>query len=59
MGMYFDTFWFDVGVIWFMILMLYPPLYYEHLRKFVEFLGKLRLFKKVSGKDEEKPAKLP
>ncbi len=51
MGHYFDTYWFDIAVIWVMSILLYPPLYYEHLRKFVEWLGKLklgRIFEKIS-----------
>ncbi len=47
MGHYFDTYWFDMAVIWLMTILLYPPLYYEHLRKFIEWLGKLKLGKRL------------
>jgi hypothetical protein len=47
MGHYFDTYWFNMAVIWLMTILLYPPLYYEWLRKFVEWLGKLNLGKKL------------
>lgn len=47
-GMYFDTFWFNIAVIWFMTLVLYITLYYESLKKLIEFLSNLKIptFKK-------------
>ncbi len=44
LGHYFDTFWFNMAVIWFMTIMLYPPLYYEHLKKGINGLSALFKF---------------
>ncbi len=38
-GKYFDTFWFNIVVIWIMSILLYIPLYYNHLRKLLDFIG--------------------
>jgi ABC-type multidrug transport system ATPase subunit len=38
-GTYFDTFWFNIIVIWLMSILLYIPLYYDHLKKIIEFFG--------------------
>lgn len=38
-GHYFYTFWFNVIVIWIMSALLYIPLYYDHLRKLIDFFG--------------------
>ena len=54
LGHYFKTFWFNIMVIWAMSLLLYVPLYYDHLRKVVEFFGNIKFNKK--GKKEEKNA---
>lgn len=40
-GKHFDTYWFNMAVIWFMALSLYPPLYYEHLKKLLNILGSI------------------
>ncbi len=51
MGHYFDTYWFNMAVIWIMSILLYPPLYYEHLRKLLEWMGRWKLgkfFEKLS-----------
>ncbi len=40
-----DTYWFNMAVIWIMTILLYPPLYYEHLRKFLNFFSSLKLKK--------------
>ncbi len=45
MGHYFDTYWFDMAVIWVMTILLYPPLYYEHFKKILDKLGKIKIFK--------------
>ncbi len=50
MGKYFDTFWFNMAVIWFMTIMLYPPLYYEHMKKIINFFGNLKLKKLFNKK---------
>ncbi len=41
MGTYFDTYWFDISVIWIMTLLLYIILYYNLLRKTLKFFTKL------------------
>jgi len=48
LGMYFDTFWFNIVVIWIMTVVLYITLYYESLKKLLEFFGKIKIpaFKK-------------
>ncbi len=39
MGQYFSTFWFNLLVIVAMAILLYPPLYYEHLKKTIHFFS--------------------
>lgn len=43
LGSYYDTFWFNVCFIWFMSIILYFMLYFEVIKKSIEFLGKIRL----------------
>lgn len=38
-GHYFETFWFNVVIIWIMSILLYIPLYYDHLKKIIHFIG--------------------
>jgi ABC-type multidrug transport system ATPase subunit/uncharacterized tellurite resistance protein B-like protein len=45
LGKYYDTYWFDIVVIWIMTILLYPPLYYEHFRKFIDLLGNIKFLK--------------
>ena len=48
MGHYFDTFWFNMSVIWLFTLILYITLYYELLRKLLnlpEYIKKRRVKK--------------
>ncbi len=45
-GNFYSTFWFNVAVIWAMSLLLYPPLYFDHLRKIIEFFGNTRFRRK-------------
>jgi len=52
-GKYYDTFWFDLTIIWLMSFLLYIPLYYNHLRKLIEFFGKIDLAKYIPKKKEE------
>jgi len=52
-GKYYDTFWFDLTIIWLMSFLLYIPLYYNHLRKLIEFFGKIDLSKYIPKKKEE------
>ncbi len=54
----FETFWFDILVIWFIVLLLYPPLYYEHFKRFIDFLNSFEIAKvKKIFKSEEKNKK--
>jgi len=48
-GMYFDTFWINVLVIWFSTLTLYISLYYRLLRRFLAFMEEktARFFKET------------
>ncbi|MBX2964451.1 MAG: ATP-binding cassette domain-containing protein [Cyclobacteriaceae bacterium] len=41
-----DTFWFNIAVIWFMAVGFYITLYFEWLRKFIDLFGKVNLPKK-------------
>lgn len=43
LGKFFDTFWFNVSVIWLMTVLLYITLYYESLKKFIEMFSKIKL----------------
>jgi hypothetical protein len=40
-GRYFDTFWFNVLIIWMMSAILYVTLYTELLRKIIDWLGNI------------------
>lgn len=42
-GHYFDTFYFNIIVIWLMSIVLYITLYYESLKKLLEFFANLPL----------------
>ncbi len=53
MGHTFGTFWFNIFVIWAMSVLLYIPLYYDHLRKIIEFFGDFKFNKKKKNKAEE------
>lgn len=41
MGKYFDTFWFNLAVVWLMTLILYIALYFEWLKRFIHRLESL------------------
>ncbi len=41
MGRYFDTFWFNIAVVWVLTLLLYITLYYEVFRKLLSISGRL------------------
>ncbi|MDD2197725.1 MAG: ATP-binding cassette domain-containing protein [Bacteroidales bacterium] len=43
LGKFYDTFWFNVCFIWFMSIVLYFTLYFELLKKLIEFFGKIKL----------------
>ncbi|MEN8120507.1 MAG: ATP-binding cassette domain-containing protein [Bacteroidota bacterium] len=53
-GHYYDTFWFDVIIIWVMSILLYIPLYYNHLRKLIEFFGAINWKKYIPKKKIKK-----
>ena len=41
LGKYFDTFWFNICFVWIMTTILYITLYFESLKKLIEFFGKI------------------
>ena len=43
MGRLFDTFWFNVAIIWLMTVVCYITLYYESLKKLIELFSKIKL----------------
>ncbi len=49
-GKHFDTYWFNMAVIWFMTLLLYPPLYFEHLKRGISGIEKIFKFIKKQKK---------
>lgn len=42
LGRYFDTFWFNIGFIWFLSLLLYISLYYNLVHNFILHTQKLK-----------------
>ena len=42
-GTYFNTYYFNIVIIWFMTILLYIALYYELLRKIIEFFSKVKI----------------
>jgi len=44
-GRFFDTYWFNISLIWVYSALLYALLYYDGLKKLLDFFGKIR-FKK-------------
>ena len=45
MGKYYETYWFNMIMIWIMTCILYVTLYYEHLKKFLDLTGKIKFRK--------------
>ena len=45
-GHYYSTFWFNMAVVWVMILLLYLILYFDLLKYSIEFFGNISIFKK-------------
>ena len=43
LGRLYDTFWFNLSIIWFMTVVLYITLYFESLKKFLELFSKIKL----------------
>lgn len=61
-GVLVDTFWVNVSIIWLMTLILIVTLYFESLKKFLDFIGKINFsnFKKIvitKAKVEAAPVK--
>ncbi|HYX07673.1 MAG TPA: ATP-binding cassette domain-containing protein [Bacteroidales bacterium] len=46
MGYYFDTFWFNMSIIWIFTIILYVTLYYELLKKSLNLFDRINLRKK-------------
>lgn len=44
-GLVFDTYWFNISIIWFMSFGLYIALYFEWLAKLINSLGKVQIKK--------------
>ena len=45
-GTFFDTYWFNIILIWVYAALLYLALYYNWLKKMMDFFGKIRFKKK-------------
>jgi len=45
-GTFFDTLWFNISVVWLLTILLYVVLYFDWLKKSLDFFGELKLFKK-------------
>jgi ABC-type multidrug transport system ATPase subunit len=45
LGNYYDTYWYNIIVIWLITIVLYITLYFETLKKGLDFLGDLKLKK--------------
>jgi ABC transport system ATP-binding/permease protein len=41
-GKYYSTFWVNIIIIWIMSILLYFPLYFDHLKKIINFTGSIR-----------------
>ncbi len=46
-GQFFDTYWFNIGVIWLMTVLLYFALYFELLKKLIDLGGKIKFGKEA------------
>ncbi|WP_430818830.1 ATP-binding cassette domain-containing protein [Carboxylicivirga caseinilyticus] len=45
-GTYFDTLWFNITIVWLLTIVMYLALYFDWLKKSLDYLGELKLFKK-------------
>lgn len=45
-GKYFDTLWFNIAVVWLLTTLMYLALYFDWLKKALNYMGELKLFKK-------------
>ena len=50
-GRYFDTYWVNMGVIWFMTILLIVTLYFDALKKLID--GAENLFSRFGGKKKQ------
>lgn len=48
LGIYFETLWFNITIIWLFTIILYGVLYYDLLLRLLNFLSDIKLFKKKS-----------
>jgi ABC-type multidrug transport system ATPase subunit len=48
LGKFYDTFWYNMSVIWLFTIILFITLYYESLKKLLDFLGKIK-FRNETG----------
>jgi ABC transport system ATP-binding/permease protein len=48
LGKYYDTYWYNIIVIWLITIVLYITLYFESLKKGLDLLGKIKLKKENS-----------
>jgi ABC transport system ATP-binding/permease protein len=46
-GVYFETFWFNICIIWLMTVILYVTLYFEYLKKILNIWERIRFLKKI------------
>jgi ABC transport system ATP-binding/permease protein len=49
LGKYYDTYWYNITVIWLFTISLYIILYFELLKRFLEGLGKIRFKRKKAA----------
>ena len=45
-GMFYETLWFNIAMVWILTIFLYVVLYYDLLKKTIHFFGSLKLGKK-------------
>ncbi|MFW5760946.1 MAG: ATP-binding cassette domain-containing protein [Cyclobacteriaceae bacterium] len=50
LNMYFNTYWFNISVIWLMCIILYFALYYEGLKRFINSFSQLNFLGKILKK---------
>lgn len=52
-GELFDTYYFNIGVIWFMTILLYITLYFELLKRGLQRLSEIKITRKTPTRKEE------
>jgi len=45
-GSFYDTLWFNISIVWLLTFLLYGALYFDLLKRGLDFLGEFKLFKK-------------